>query len=237
MRIDVISLFPEMFAALQHTIPGRAIRNQQLELNIINLRDYAINKYGQVDDTAYGGEAGMVLRPEPLYDAIIATGAPDKGTPVIYLSPQGSPLKQSDSIELAQVDHLVLVCGHYKGIDERICEELITREISIGDYVLTGGELPAMVLIDSIIRLVPGVMGNFESAETDSFYGNTLGWPVYTRPEEFRGRKVPEILLSGHHARIREWQKEQSLQRTQERRPDILKKNEIEIKEQGRLNK
>jgi tRNA (guanine37-N1)-methyltransferase len=222
MKSHIITLFPEVFAPLQHSICGRAIEQNQFDLDLIQLRDFAINKYGQVDDAPFGGEAGMVIRPEPLSDAIDHATSSNQDQPVIYLSADGEPLTQEISKELATLEEFTLVCGHYKGIDQRIRDTRVTREISIGDYVLTGGELPAMVLLDSIIRLLPGVMGDIKSAETDSFWNNRLGWPVYTRPAEWNGLKVPQILTSGHHKKIQEWQIDQSLKLTELRRPDLF---------------
>jgi len=224
MIIDIITLFPEMFGPLQHSIVGKAQQKELVDIRLHNLRQWAINDYGQVDDSPYGGEAGMVLRPEPLAGALEELEAADKSCPVIFLTPQGNPLTQDMARELSDKKRMVMICGHYKGIDQRIRERYVTHEISIGDYVLTGGELPAMVLTDSIVRLLPGVLGNKESAENDSFWNGLLSWPVYTRPEEFAGQKVPDILLSGHHEKIKSWQKEKSLEMTQKKRPDLIKK-------------
>lgn len=230
MKIDCITLFPEMFAPLEHSIIGRARKNGLIDFKTIFLRDFAINDYGQVDDAPYGGEPGMVLRPEPLAQAIRSTGVRDNKGTVIYLTADGQPLTHQIATELSKKEHLVLVCGHYKGIDERIRETEIDMEISIGDFVVSGGELPAMVLTDAVGRLLEGALGNKESGETDSFAQGLLGWPVYTRPEVFEGKKVPEILLSGHHQRISDWKKAESLKRTQERRPDIFSKLKIDTK-------
>jgi len=224
MRIDVITLFPEMFAAMDHSIMGRARKMGALEFSTLHLRNFAINEYGQVDDKPFGGEPGMVLRPEPLAKAIESTQVHQKGGKVIHLCADGQPLTHALAQSLTQESHLVLVCGHYKGIDERIRESHVDLEISIGDYVLSGGELPAMVLVDSIVRLLPGVLHDIDSATTDSHAQGTLGWPVYTRPEVFEGKTVPPILLSGHHKRIQEWQRQQALERTRLRRPDLYEK-------------
>jgi tRNA (guanine37-N1)-methyltransferase len=184
----------------------------------VQLRDFAVNAYGQVDDSPYGGEPGMVIRPEPLARAIRSTGVKEDGGKVIYLTADGEPFTHKIAQELSKENHLVLLCGHYKGIDERIRENFVDREISIGDFVVSGGELPAMVLTDAVTRLLPGALGDKGSGETDSFAQGLLGWPVYTRPEDFEGKKVPEVLLSGDPKKIQAWQKAKSLKRTQERR-------------------
>lgn len=230
LNIECITLFPEMFSPMEHSIVGRAQKNGLFSFKTIQLRDFAINDYGQVDDSPYGGEPGMVLRPEPLADAIQSTRVKENGGKVVYLTADGIPLSHRIAETLSSESHLVLVCGHYKGIDERIRENYIDLEISIGDFVVSGGELPAMLLTDAIVRLLPGALGHKESGETDSFAQGALGWPVYTRPEVFEGKKVPEILLSGHHQRISEWRRAKSYERTQERRPDIYEKLQIDTK-------
>ena len=230
MKIDCITIFPEMFSPLEHSIIGRARKKGILDFRTVFLRDFAINEYGQVDDAPYGGEAGMVLRPEPLAEAIRSTGVKTTSGKVIYLTADGVPFTHKIAEELSKESHLVLVCGHYKGIDERIRESEIDMEISIGDFIVSGGELPAMVLTDAIVRLLDGALGNKESAMTDSFAQGLLGYPVYTRPEIFEGKRVPEVLLSGHHQRISEWKTQESIKRTQERRPDIFKKIKIDTK-------
>ena len=230
MVIDCITIFPEMFAPMQQSIMGRAQAKGLLEFNTVYLRDFAINDYGQVDDVPYGGEPGMVLRPEPLAAAIRSTGVKQDGGKVIYLTADGVPFTHKIAEELSHENHLVLVCGHYKGIDDRIRQTEVDMEISIGDFVVSGGELPAMLLSDAVVRLIDGALGNRESGDTDSFAQGVLGWPVYTRPEEFEGKKVPEVLLSGHHKNISEWRKQESLKRTQERRPDILEKIKLNAK-------
>ena len=227
MVIDCITIFPEMFAPMKQSIMGRAQAKGLLEFNTVYLRDFAINDYGQVDDVPYGGEPGMVLRPEPLAAAIRSTGVKQDGGKVIYLTADGVPFTHKIAEELSHESHLVLVCGHYKGIDDRIRQTEVDMEISIGDFVVSGGELPAMLVTDAIVRLIDGALGNRESGDTDSFAQGVLGWPVYTRPEEFEGKKVPEVLLSGHHKNISEWRRQESLKRTQERRPDIFKNLEI----------
>ena len=223
MKIDCITIFPEMFAPMKSSIMGRAQAKGLFEFNTVYLRDFAINDYGQVDDVPYGGEPGMVLRPEPLANAIRSTGVKEDGGKVIYLTADGVPFTHKIAKELSQENHLVLVCGHYKGIDDRIRQTEVDMEISIGDFVVSGGELPAMLVTDAVVRLLDGALGHKESGETDSFAQGVLGWPVYTRPEEFEGKKVPEVLLSGHHKNISEWRCQESLKRTKERRPDIFK--------------
>ena len=230
MVIDCITIFPEMFAPMKQSIMGRAQAKGLMEFNTVYLRDFAINDYGQVDDVPYGGEPGMVLRPEPLAQAIRSTGVKQDGGKVIYLTADGVPFTHEIAKQLSQEKHLVLVCGHYKGIDERIRESEVDMEISIGDFVVSGGELPAMLVTDAVVRLIDGALGNRESGDTDSFAQGVLGWPVYTRPEVFEGKKVPEVLLSGHHKNISEWRRQESLKRTQERRPDILEKIKLNAK-------
>ena len=230
MVIDCITIFPEMFAPMKQSIMGRAQAKGLMEFNTVYLRDFAINDYGQVDDVPYGGEPGMVLRPEPLAAAIRSTGVKQDGGKVIYLTADGVPFTHKIAEELSHESHLVLVCGHYKGIDDRIRQTEVDMEISIGDFVVSGGELPAMLVTDAVVRLIDGALGNRESGDTDSFAQGVLGWPVYTRPEEFEGKKVPEVLLSGHHKNISEWRKQESLKRTQERRPDILEKFQLNAK-------
>ncbi|RNB54574.1 tRNA (guanosine(37)-N1)-methyltransferase TrmD [Brevibacillus gelatini] len=227
MRIDIFTLFPEMFTGvLSSSILGKAREKQLVDFHVTNFRDFSESKHGTVDDTPYGGGGGMVLKPEPLFRAVEAiTG--DKKPRVILMCPQGVPYNQKLAEELAQEEHLVFICGHYEGYDERIREHLVTDEISIGDYVLTGGELAAMVVIDSIVRLQPGALGNQSSAVEDSFSTGLLEYPHYTRPAEFRGWKVPDILLSGHHANIERWRLKESLRRTKARRPDLLAKLEL----------
>ena len=230
MVIDCITIFPEMFAPMKQSIMGRAQAKGLMEFNTVYLRDFAINDYGQVDDVPYGGEPGMVLRPEPLAAAIRSTGVKQDGGKVIYLTADGVPFTHKIAKELSHETHLVLVCGHYKGIDDRIRQTEVDMEISIGDFVVSGGELPAMLVTDAVVRLIDGALGNRESGDTDSFAQGVLGWPVYTRPEVFEGKKVPEVLLSGHHKNISEWRRQESLKRTQERRPDILEKIKLNAK-------
>jgi tRNA (guanine37-N1)-methyltransferase len=223
MRIDILSVLPELLKSpLEHSIMKRAQEKGLLEVHTHHLRKWAINEYGQVDDYQYGGGAGMVMMCEPLARAIEELSAERKYEEIIYLTPDGEKLDQHMANALSLKENLLFICGHYKGIDERIREHFVTKEISIGDYVLSGGELPAAVLVDAIGRLLPGVLNDETSALFDSFQDNLLAPPVYTRPEDFRGWKVPEILMGGNHKKIEEWRLEQSLQRTMERRPDLL---------------
>lgn len=224
MRIDVLTLFPNMFSGVfNESILKRAQEIGSVQYNVVNFREYANNKHNSVDDYPYGGGAGMVLKPEPIFNAVESIKEDTKSTPrVILLCPQGERYTQKKAEELAKEEHLLFICGHYEGYDERIREHLVTDEISIGDFVLTGGELGAMVVIDSVVRLLPGVLGNEESPVQDSFSTGLLEHPHYTRPAEFRGMKVPDVLLSGNHKLIDEWRRKQSLKRTYERRPDLL---------------
>lgn len=223
MRIDIISVLPELLdSPFQHSIMKRAREKGLLQVEIHPLRKWAINEHGQIDDYQYGGGAGMVMLCEPLARAIEELAAQRKYDEIIYLTPDGPVLNQKMANSLSLKENLLLICGHYKGIDERIREQMITMEISIGDYVLSGGELAAAVLVDSIGRLLPGVLNDETSALFDSFQDNLLAPPVYSRPENFRGWKVPEILLSGDHRKIEEWRYEQALERTKQRRPDLL---------------
>lgn len=247
MRVDVLTLFPEMFEGVFGTsILGKAQTKGLVSLNAVNFRNYATNKHNTVDDTPYGGGGGMVLKPDPIFAAVEdvlekrseeSAAASTKPPRIILMCPQGETFTQKKAEELVQEDHLIFICGHYEGYDERIREFLVTDELSIGDYVLTGGELPAMVAIDSVARLIPGVLGNETSAVTDSFSTGLLEYPHYTRPPEFRGMKVPDVLLSGHHLNIDAWRREQSLIRTLERRPDMLDTAELTEKERIWLDK
>ena len=222
MKFDVLTLFPEMFEALDESIIGKAKERELIEINLINIRDFSKDKHNKVDDTPYGGGAGMIMMPDVVYDAY--SSITDKeNAKVIYLSPQGNVLNQNKVKELSKENHLILLCGHYEGIDQRVLDEIVDEEISIGNYVLTGGELPAMVLIDSVSRYVKGVLKE-ESVEEESFSNNQLlEYPQYTRPEEFRGKKVPEVLISGHHQNIKKWREEKALEVTKKKRPDLLK--------------
>ena len=223
MRIDIISVVPELLQSpLQHSIMQRAQEKGLLEVVVHNLRDYGLGNYRQIDDYQYGGGAGMVMMIEPVAKCMDTLMAERKYDEVIYLTPDGQRLEQSISNQLSLKGNLMMLCGHYKGVDERIREHYITMEISIGDFVLSGGELPAAILVDSIGRLLPGVLGDETSALFDSFQDNLLAPPVYTRPADYNGWKVPDILLSGHEAKIKDWRYERALERTQTRRPDLL---------------
>lgn len=224
MLIQIITLFPEMFdGPLNHSILKRAQEQQLIEFRYLNFRDFAYDKHRMVDDTPYGGGSGMVLKPEPIYRALQAAKAVKPDATVILLTPQGEVFKQERARQLATCRHLILICGHYEGFDERI-RAWVDLELSIGDYVLTGGELAAMIVSDAVARLVPGVLGSESSAVHDSFTEDLLDYPQYTRPFEFNGMKVPEVLLSGHHAQIESWRRKQALKRTAERRPDLFQK-------------
>ena len=225
MKFDVLTLFPEMFEPLNSSIIGRAKEKNLIEINLINIRDFSKDKHKKVDDTPYGGGAGMVMMPDVVYDAY--KYIKDENAKVIYMSPQGKKLTQKKVEELAKNKHLIILCGHYEGIDQRVIDKIVDEEISIGDYVLTGGELPAMVLIDSVSRYAEGVITK-KSTNEESFTNGLLEYPQYTRPEVFEGEKVPEVLLSGHHANIEKWRKEKSLEITAKKRPDLLNKNEVQ---------
>ena len=222
MKFSVLTLFPEMFTPLKESIIGKAVEDKKIELNLINIRDFSKDKHKKVDDTPYGGGAGMVMKADVVYDAYQSVR--EEGAKVIFLSPQGKTLNQDKVKKLAKEKHLILLCGHYEGIDQRVIDKIVDEEISIGDYVLTGGEIPAMVLIDSVSRYVEGVLSQ-ESIKEESFSNSLLEYPQYTRPEIFEGEKVPEVLLSGHHGNIDNWRKEQSLKITKQKRPDLLNKN------------
>ena len=221
MKFDVLTLFPEMFTPLQESIIGRAMKNGNIDVNITNIRDFSKDKHKKVDDTPYGGGAGMVIRPDVVYDAYNSVKTDE--AKVIYLTPQGKTLNQKKVQELSKKKHIILLCGHYEGIDERVIDEIAPEEISIGDYVLTGGELPAMVLIDSVARYVEGVL-NSDSTKEESFASGILEYPQYTRPETFKGREVPEILKSGHHENIEKWRRRKAIETTYQKRPDLLEK-------------
>ncbi len=235
MRFDVISLFPAMFAALQHGITGRAFTQGLAELVLWNPRDYAINAHGQVDDRPYGGGPGMLMRYEPLAAAIQAARSAAPGGQVLYLSPQGEPFTQNAARQFAQCDSLILLAGRYEGIDERLLTTQVDTVWSVGDYVVSGGELPAMLIIDSIIRLLPGALGHTESARQDSFSTELLDHPHYTRPAVIADQAVPDILLSGDHARIRRWRLQQALGRTWQQRPDLIQQCTLSDEEQTLL--
>ena len=220
MKFDVLTLFPEMFELLNQSIIGKAIEKDLIDIKLINIRDFSKDKHKKVDDTPYGGGAGMIMKPDVVYDAY--QSVKDENAKVIYMSPQGKPLNQKKVEELSKENHLIILCGHYEGIDQRVLDKIVDEEISIGDYVLTGGEIPAMVLIDSVSRYVKGVLKE-DSIKEESFSNGLLEYPQYTRPEIFEGMKVPEVLLSGHHENIEKWRKEKSLEITRKKRPDILK--------------
>ena len=231
MKIDYLTLFPEMFdGVLNHSILKRAQDKNIIEINTVNFRDYAENKHNQVDDYPYGGGQGMVLKPEPVFNAMQDLKRTDK-TRVILMCPQGRPFSQAIAEELSEAEHIVFICGHYEGYDERIRENLVTDEISMGDYVLTGGELPAMTMTDAIVRLIPGVLGNEQSHQDDSFSDGLLEFPQYTRPREYKDMTVPDVLLSGNHANIEKWRYEQKLIRTLHKRPDLLEKYQLSDKD------
>lgn len=239
MNFHILTLFPEMVMdGLSASIIGRAQSKGLLSVEAINIRDFAENKHNRVDDYTYGGGAGMLMQAGPVYGAYQSVVEKAQSKPrVIYLSPQGQTFSQGMAEEFAKEEELIFLCGHYEGIDERVLEEIVTDYVSIGDYVLTGGELPAMVMIDAISRLIPGVLHNDVSAEFESFQDNLLEYPQYTRPEEWHGKRVPEILLSGHHANVEKWRREQSIIRTAQRRPDLLLKAELTEKEKDWLKK
>ena len=224
MKFSVLTLFPEMFDCLKQSIIGKAEEKNLININVINMRDFSKDKHKKVDDTPYGGGAGMVIKPDIVYDSF--KSIKDNKAKVIYLSPQGKKLKQEEVERLSKEEHLILLCGHYEGIDQRVIDEIVNEEISIGDYVLTGGELPAMVLIDSVSRYIEGVLDE-ESIKEESFSNNMLEYPQYTRPEIFLNKKVPEILLSGHHENIRKWRRKESLKNTYKKRPELLEKTEL----------
>lgn len=225
MRIDIVTIFPEAFTPIEVSLLGRAREAGYLQIKVWNLREFTTDRHRQVDDAPYGGGAGMVMKPEPFFEAVdaIRAASPEATPRIILTSPQGIPLTHALAQELANEQHLILLCGHYEGIDERVRESLATDEISVGDYVLTGGELPAMVIVDAVARFVPGVVGDAASVEADSFSEGLLDYPHFTRPAEYRGMQVPQVLLSGDHESIRRWRQAQRLRRTLERRPDLLK--------------
>ena len=232
MRIDILTLFPEMVDnVLSGSIIGRARDAGIVDINCINIRDFADNKHNRVDDYPYGGGNGMVMQAPPIYNAYLSILNDCSGEEkpfVVYMSPQGRVFNQEVAKEYLKKDHIVLLCGHYEGVDERIIEEIVDEELSIGDFVLTGGEIPAMAVCDSVCRMIPGVLSNEECFSEESHFNGRLEYPQYTRPPEFMGRKVPDVLLSGHHENIRKWREEQSLLRTMKKRPDMLKEDKNE---------
>lgn len=233
MKFNVLTLFPEMFSALDESIIGRGKEKGLIDINLINIRDFSKNKHKKVDDTPYGGGAGMVMEPTVVYDAYCSVKEPN--AKVIYMSPQGKTLNQQMVQDLAKEENIILLCGHYEGIDQRVIDEIVDEEISIGDYVLTGGELPAMVLIDSVSRYVEGVLKE-DSVQEESFTDGLLEYSQYTRPEVFLGKRVPEVLLSGHHENIKKWRRNQSIINTYLKRPDLLKEIKLSDKEQKMLS-
>ena len=223
MKITILTLFPRMFEALNESLIGRAIKNKLLEIEVVNFRDFSLNKHKKVDDYAFSGGAGMVLTPQPIYDAIQSVKTEDSY--VVYMSPKGTPLTQNKVKQLStDVKHLIIICGHYEGIDERIISLCVNEQISIGDFVLTGGEIPAMALVDAVSRYVDGVLHNSESTTDESFSDGLLEYPQYTRPQEFMGLKVPDVLISGNHKEIEKWKNEQKILETKKYRPDLLSK-------------
>lgn len=233
MKFHILTLFPDMVRdGLNTSILGRAVQNGHISMDVINIRDYTLDKHKKVDDYPYGGGAGMLMQAQPIYDAwkavcdkILDCADKDVRKPrTVYVTPQGSVFNQNMAVDLAKEEDLIILCGHYEGVDERVLEEIVTDYISIGDYVLTGGELPAMVMVDAISRMVPGVLSNEDSGVTESFYDNLLEYPQYSRPEIWHEKRVPEVLLSGHHKNIEKWRFEQSIERTKERRPDLYEK-------------
>ena len=232
MKFDIFTLLPEVFPSyLETSILKRAAERGLIEVRVHNIRDYTHDKHHTTDDTPYGGGGGMVMKPDPVFDAVESVLGPELACPLIMLTPQGRVFDQRVADELSRHEHIALICGRYEGIDERIREHLVTDEISIGDYVLTGGELPALLVVDAVARLLPGVLGDPTGAEDDSHASGLLEYPHYTRPPEFRGWKVPEVLLSGDHAKIEKWRREQSLLRTLSKRPDLLEKAELSEKD------
>ena len=238
MKFYILTLFPEMVLdGLKTSIIGKAVENGYVTIEAINIRDYTMEKHKKVDDYPYGGGAGMVMQAQPVYDAYLSIVKKTGYRPrTVYLTPQGSLFQQTIAKDFAKEETIVLLCGHYEGIDERVLEEIVTDYISIGDYVLTGGELAAMVLVDAIARMVPGVLSNKESGETESLEGNLLEYQQYSRPKDWMGKEVPDILLSGNHQKVDEWRREQSILRTREKRPDLFKQANLTEKERKKYN-
>lgn len=233
MNFYVMTLFPEMILnGINHSMIKRALESKIINIECVDIRDFANNKHNQVDDYPYGGGAGMVIKPQPVYDAYMSIKNKAKEScRVVYMTPQGKTFNQNIAKEFSQEEELIILCGHYEGIDERVIEEIVTDEISIGDFILTGGELPAMAVIDSVSRLIPGVLNKEESFENESFSENLLEYPQYTRPVEFLGKNVPDVLLSGHHANVAKWRRNESLKRTLEKRPELLENAVLSPKE------
>ncbi len=222
MKIDILTLFPDSFAPLRESIIGRAVNSGKIEINVIDIREFSQDKHKKCDDYTFGGGEGLLMTPQPLFDCIESVLG--ENSHVIYMSPKGTTFSQSKAHELKEYEHLIFICGHYEGIDQRVIDTFVDEEISIGDYILTGGELASMVVVDAVARLVPEVLGNAMSSVNETFSGGLLEFPQYTRPAEFRGMKVPEVLLSGNHGAIDKWRREQSEALTKEKRPDLLKK-------------
>ena len=237
MNFYVLTLFPEMIEqGMSHSVMGRAVKEGIIRISAVNIRDFTRDRLNHVDDYPYGGGSGMVMQAEPVYEAyksLSAKTAP--GTRVVYMTPQGKPFTQEKAAELSREEDLILLCGHYEGIDERVVEEIVTDEISMGDFILSGGEIPAMAVMDAVARLIPGVLGNGDSSLEESFSGGLLEYPQYTRPPEFLGRKAPEVLLSGHHANVEKWRREQAILRTAKKRPELLKKADLSREERKLL--
>jgi tRNA (guanine37-N1)-methyltransferase len=239
MKIDIITIFPRMVeAALAEGVVGRAGQSGVLDVRVRDLREYTDDRHRSVDDVAYGGGPGMVMKPAPLFAAVEAVAA-ERGQPsaVILMTPQGTPFSQAEAERLSRLAHLVVICGRYEGVDERVAEALTTDELSIGDYVLTGGELPALVVVDAVARLVPGVVGDAGSVEAESFVRGLLDHPHYTRPAEFRGLAVPDVLLSGHHGEIEAWRRRERVRRTLDRRPDLIERTRLDAEEARELDR
>ena len=239
MRIDIMTLFPDMCnSVLGESIIGRARASGKVEINCVDIREYTLDKHRRVDDKPYGGGMGMVMAPQPIFDCYQAICSEIGSKPhLIYMTPQGKTLTQERVKELSELDNIVILCGHYEGIDERVIEALEPEEISVGDYVLTGGELPALIVADSVSRMLPGVLSDDECFEEESHFNSLLEYPQYTHPAEWQGRQVPDILLSGHHAKVEEWRRERSLERTFNRRPDMLENAQLTDKDRQFLSK
>lgn len=229
IKFDILTLFPDMFrAVLGDSIIKRAAEKGLVELNFIDIRDFTLNKHKKVDDYPYSGGGGMLMMPQPVYDAYMSVaGGLDYKPFTIYMSPQGKVFNQSMAVDYSKLEHIVILCGHYEGIDQRVLDMIVDAEVSIGDFVLTGGEIPAMAIVDSISRMIPGVLANENSYSDESHFSGLLEYPQYTRPEEFMGVKIPEVLISGHHAKINEWKRQESLRATLKKRPDMLEKAEL----------
>lgn len=234
MKIDIMTLFPELCeSVLSESIIGRARKSNKVEINCVNIRDFSGNKHNKVDDTPYGGGMGMVMSAAPIYNCFqsLYNADEDKKPHLIYLTPKGKTFNQQRAVELAQYEHIVLLCGHYEGVDERVIEEIVDEEISVGDFVLTGGELPALVVTDAVCRMLPGVLADDICFQDESHFDGFLEYPQYTKPDEWMGRKVPDVLLSGHHANINKWRRERAIEETYKRRPEMLDETKLSKKE------